>query len=245
MADINQDGFQDLFITHFSMETNTIYQNHGEGNFSDMTQVFGMSQPSYMSMGWGAAFVDINNNGYDDLIVANGHIHDFIQKTDDRQSYGQVNHVFFNNLGKNYTLQKSNETFKEPSLKSSRGLATGDWNNDGKIDFAVNNIVDTFEIFQNTDQNTNNWLGIQLNGSKQNSSAIGAVVKVKTGEKSQRKEVISGGSYMSQSDLRLIFGLGDFKNPVEIFVKWPDGKESSHTVKEINKYHVLSYPKSQ
>lgn len=245
MADINQDGHQDLLVSHFSMETNTIYQNYGDGNFSDMTHVFGISQASYMSMGWGAAFVDVNNNGFDDLIIANGHIHDFIKKTDARQSYGQLNQIFLNQLGKKYTLQKTEESFSSQSKKSSRGLATADWNNDGKIDFAINNIIDKLEVFKNTDNNSNNWLGVKLLGSKNNSSAIGAVVTLKTANLSQRKEVLSGVSFMSQSDLRLIFGLGEFNKPVKLIVNWPDGNESTHTLNEINRYHVLSYPHSK
>ena len=242
MADINQDGLQDLLISHFSMETNTIYQNYGEGNFSDMTHVYGLNQTSYMSMGWGTSFIDINNNGFDDLIVANGHIHDFVKKTDARQSYGQLNQIFFNQQGEKFSLQKSDDSFSSPSSKSSRGLATADWNNDGKIDFAINNIVDKFEIFENTDKNSNNWLGIQLKGNKLNTSAIGAVVTLKSGETSQRKEVLSGVSFMSHSDLRLIFGLANKKQPVNLSIKWPDGKTSSHSINEINRYHELSYP---
>ncbi|MFK8011072.1 MAG: CRTAC1 family protein [Marinicellaceae bacterium] len=243
LADINQDGYQDIFITHYSMETNTLYQNYGEGNFSDMTHVYGMNQTSYMSMGWGTSFVDINNNGYDDLIVANGHLINYIKKIDDRQTYGQVNHIYLNQKGKAFTLQNHKESFSTEIKKSSRGLATADWNNDGKIDFAVNNIVDEFKMYKNTDENSNNWIGINLIGNKINSSAIGAVVTLKTENMSQRKEVFSGVSYMSQSDLRLIFGLGDFKQAVEFMVKWPDGKESKHTISELNKYHTLNYPK--
>jgi len=242
ISDIDRDGFQDLFITHYSMETNTIYQNYGEGNFSDMTHLFGLNQSSYMSMGWGTAFADINNNGFDDLIVANGHIHDFIKKTDARQTYGQLNQIFLNQKGKKLVLQKPNESFALPSKKSSRGLAIADWNNDGKTDFAINNIVDKFEIFKNTDKNTNNWIGIKLIGNKINTSAVGAVVTLKNGEFSQRKEILSGTSFMSHSDLRIIFGLGNTKQPVEISIKWPDGKISSHSIKKHNQYHTLKYP---
>ena len=204
--------------------------------------LFGMSQPSYMSMGWSIAFADVNNNGFEDIIVANGHLQDFIKKIDSRQSYAQPNQLILNQEGKKFLLQQNDKTFSTQDPKASRGLAIADWNNDGKIDFAVNNIVDKFEIFKYTDKNSNSWLGIQLNGSKQNSSAIEAVVTIKTNDTSQRKEVISGGSYMSQSELRLVFGLGDFKEPIDLHIKWPDGKASHHSIKEINKYHVLNYP---
>ncbi len=241
LADINQDDKQDLIVTHFSMETNTLYQNFGDGNFSDMTHLFDLNQSSYMSMGWGISFNDINNNGYEDLIVANGHIHDFIKKTDSRQSYAQDNQVFLNHKGKKFVLQDAKFSITGSSKKSSRGLATADWNNDGKIDLAISNIVDKLEVFENIDSNNNNWLGIKLIGNMNNTSAIGAIVTVTSGPMKQRKEIISGGSYMSQSDFRLIFGLGDYKKNVEITIQWPDGKMLKKSINKLNSYHTIRY----
>ena len=241
LADINNDNKQDIIVSHFSMETNTIYLNFGDGFFSDSTQNFGINNSSYMSMGWGMALTDINNNGFEDLIVANGHIHEFSAKIDARQTYKQPNQVFINQSGKKYKVMPDQETFSPINHKSSRGLAMADWNNDGKIDLAINNINDSVDVYENVEKNQNNWAGIKLVGSKQNSSAIGAVVTMTIGDLSIRKEIMSGGSFQSQSDLRLIFGLGKNTEPVKIDIIWPNGKKDKHTIKNLNKYHTIKY----
>ncbi len=241
MADVDRNGHQDLMLTHFSMETNTLYHNFGEANFADMTQPMGLNTSSFMSMGWGIAFVDVNNNGYDDLLVANGHINEFIHKVDNRQSYKQKNQLFLNEAGKKLIVQPYEQSFSTTTHYSSRGLATADWNNDGKIDVAISNNNEVIEVFENTHANNHQWLGIALVGPKTNRSAIGAVVTLKSGNMAQRKEVISGGSFMSQSDFRLLFGMAKHKAGVKISVQWPDGQISSHDIQQLNRYHTITY----
>ncbi len=241
IGDINNDSKQDIIVSHFSMETNTIYQNFGGTFFSDSTQNFGINNSSYMSMGWGLSLADINNDGLEDLIVANGHIHEFAAKIDSRQTYKQANQIFINDSGKKFNVVSEDKAFHPITHKSSRGLAMADWNNDGKIDLAINNINDSVDVFENIDSNVNNWIGVKLIGNKINRSAIGAVVTLNNGDLVIRKEVISGGSFQSQSDLRLLFGLGQNKGPVHIEVKWLDGKKSSVNIEKINKYHTIIY----
>jgi len=241
IGDINNDLLQDIVVSHFSLETNTIYQNQGNSLFTDTTQSMGLNQSSYMSMGWGIALIDIDNSGSEDLIVANGHINDFINKVDARQTYKQANQIFLNNGNNKLLLQENKKSFFNSKIKSSRGMAVADWNNDGKIDLAFNNIDDEISVFKNTNNNSNNWLGISLKGNKVNSSAIGAAVIVTAGKLKQRKEIISGGSFMSQSDFRLIFGLGTYKDKLNVLVIWPDGKQSKHKINKLNQYVELNY----
>jgi len=242
ISDINHDGFQDLAISHFSLETNTIYLNHQGQYFIDATQKFGISRTSFMSMGWGMAFADVNNDGYDDLLVANGHIHDFIQELDSRQHYQQPNQLFINHIGQQFNVMAFEEAFLVDQHRSSRGLAMVDWNNDGHIEFAINNVNDRLTLYENAVHNDHSWLGLQLIGAAVNHCAIGAVVTIKSADVVQRKEVYSGGSFMSQSDMRILFGLGGYKGTVDVSIRWPDGKHSQHVITEFNRYHSLRHP---
>ncbi len=243
IGDLDHNGYQDLILSHFSMETNTVYLNYKNNNFADMTQSKGLNRTSFMSLGWGMSLVDIDNDGYDDLIVANGHINDFIAEVDSRQTYNQANQIFlYDYKKKKLNLIDFEQSFSSPSTnKSSRGLATADWNNDGKIDFAVSNTNDHVDVFENRNNNSNNWIGIKLIGNKINRSAIGAVVTVKSENLIQRKEVISGGSFMSQSDPRLIFGLDENDSPASVSIVWPDGKKTHLKVEKLNQYHSINY----
>lgn len=241
IADINHDGYQDIIASHFSLETNTLYQNYGNSMFADMTQAYGLNQSSFIKMGWGISFSDVNNDSYDDLIVANGHLHDFIKKIDSRQTYQQSNQLFLNNKGRKFGLQTHENSFVAAKDKASRGLAMGDFNNDGKVDVAINNINDEVDVFINKDENKNNWLAIKLVGNKVNRSAIGAIVIVKSGNLVQRKEVVSGGSFMSQADFRLIFGLTNHSGTVEVNITWPNGNKKKINIDKLNRYHTIQY----
>jgi hypothetical protein len=241
LGDVDNNGYQDLIVSHFSMETNTAYLNKGKLLFSDSTNLLKLSQASYMFMGWGLELKDFNNDGFEDLVVANGHIHEFIKNIDSRQSYEQENQLFINQKQNQFQLTLFANPLSSSKNKSSRGLATADWNNDGRIDLAINNINDSLDVYENISANSNNWLGISLVGSKLNRSAIGAVVTVQSNNLKQRKEVISGGSFMSQSDIRLIFGLGSYNDPVTVLIVWPDGKMSEYKIEKLNQYHKIQY----
>ena len=242
LGDIDHNQYQDLILSHFSLETNTIYQNYKNNKFYDMTQSKGLNQSSLMSLGWGITLKDINNDGFEDLLVANGHIHKFINKVDSRQFYKQPNQIFFTDKkSQRFTLVDKDKSFSNSKIKSSRGLATADWNNDGLIDLAISNADDYFDIYENSDNHSNNWIGFELKGKLINSSAIGAVIILEAGKLKQRKEVLSGGSYLSQSDFRLVFGLKDFGKTAKATIIWPDGKKSFQEFTQLNKYYKIEY----
>jgi hypothetical protein len=242
LGDINNDLKNDLFITHFSMETNTLYEANKSGFFIDKTLSYNLANSSLKNMSWGTSILDLNNDGYNDIIIANGHIHDFVADYNSSQTYKQDNQIYLNNHAKKFALLDNQVAFKNVTKKSSRGLATGDFNNDGQLDFAVNNLNDKIDLLKNNGNN-NNWIGIKLIGANENTSAIGAVVTIKYADKFLAKEVLSGGSFMSQSDFRLIFGLDKYSSKVEVFVKWPNKTLTKQTIIKLNRYHTIHYKK--
>ncbi len=239
LGDLNRDGFQDVVVSHFSLETNTIYLNHQAQYFLDASAKMGIVKASLLPMGWGMALSDVDNDGDEDLLVANGHIHHFIGELDGRQNYHQANQLFLNNGKGQLEIQATAKAFIVDQHRSSRGFGVADWNNDGQIDFAVNNINDRSTLYENSHNNDHQWLGIKLIGPKNNRSAIGAVVTVSSGDLLQRKEVISGGSFMSQSDVRLLFGLVNYSGAVRVQIKWPDAKLQTVNIDVLNQYHTI------
>jgi len=220
VADYDCDGWLDIYKTNFSDDTPDLYHNNGDGTFTDVTFASGLGvNTQYVC--WGAGFVDYDNDGWPDLIQVNGHVYPEINRQNLGQTFKEPRFVY-KNLG--------NGKFKDVSALmgpgisarySSRGCAFGDFDNDGDIDVLVLNMNDPPSLLRNDGGNKNDWIKLKLIGTKCNRTAIGARVRVVTGKHSQMNDVASGGSVMSQSDLRLHFGLGQTKVVDLIEVKWP------------------------
>jgi hypothetical protein len=220
VADYDMDGWLDIFKTHFEDDTCVLYRNNGDGSWTDVTFVSGVGiNTRYVN--WGAGFVDYDNDGWPDIFHVTGHVYPEIEQYNlDAQFLSP--RIVYRNLG--------NGKFKDVSAQmgpgvtarwSSRGCAFGDYDNDGDIDVLVLNMNDVPSLLRNDGGNQNNWIKIKLTGIKCNRTAIGARVRVVTGNHAQIDEVHSGTSVMSQSDLRLHFGLGQAKVVDLIEVKWP------------------------
>ncbi len=220
VADYDCDGWLDIFKTNFSDDTSDLYHNNGDGTFTDVTFLSGVGVNTQY-VGWGAGFADYDNDGWPDIIQVNGHVYPEIEKFNLGATF-KVPRVVYKNLG--------NGKFKDVSAQmgpgiterfSSRGCAFGDFDNDGGIDVLVLNMNDPPSLLHNVGGNKNNWIKLKLIGTRCNRTAIGARVRVVTGKHIQMNEVASGTSVMSQSDLRLHFGLGRAKEIDLIEVKWP------------------------
>ncbi len=220
VADYDCDGCFDIFKTNFSDDTSDLYHNNGDGTFTDVTFISGVGVNTQY-VGWGAGFIDYDNDGWPDIFQANGHVYPEIEKYNLGQTF-KVPRIVYRNLG--------NGKFKDVSAQlgpgiserySSRGCAFGDFDNDGDIDVLVLNMNDPPSLLRNDGGNKNNWIKIKLLGTKCNRTAIGARVRVVTGKHAQIDEVHCGTSVMSQSDLRLHFGLGQSKIVDALEVKWP------------------------
>jgi hypothetical protein len=220
VADYDMDGWFDIFKTHFQDDTCVLYHNNGDGSWTDVTFVSGVGvNTQYVN--WGAGFMDYDNDGWPDIFHVTGHVYPEIE-TYHLDATFKSPRIVYRNMG--------NGKFKDVSAQmgpgvterfSSRGCAFGDYDNDGDVDVLVLNMNDPPSLLRNDGGNRNNWIKIKLIGTKCNRTAVGARVRVVTGNHAQMDEVHTGYSVMSQGDLRLHFGVGQAKTIDLIEVKWP------------------------
>jgi hypothetical protein len=220
VADYDCDGRFDIFKTNFVDDTSNLYHNDGDGTFTDLSSnsAVGINN-NYVA--WGCGFADYDNDGWPDIIQVNGHVYPEVDRYKIGESFKNPR-IVYRNLG-NGRFQDVSQAMG-PGIAarfSSRGAAFGDYDNDGGIDVLINNMNDLPSLLHNVGGNKQNWIKIKLIGTKCNRTAIGARVRVVTGKHAQMDEVHSGGSVMSQSDLRLHFGLGEVSAADLIEVKWP------------------------
>ena len=222
VGDYDADGWLDIFKTNFSDDTPNLYHNIGGGKFDDVVFSAGLGTLTSF-VGWGAGFVDVDNDGWLDLLYVNGHVYPEVDRYKMDSAYRQPR-VLYRNLGTGRFENVSSRAGPAFSERfSSRGAAFGDFNNDGLIDVVIANMNDKPSLWLNDTANSNHAILLSLTGTRSNRSAIGARVRVLTGGHSQIAEVHSGDSVMSMSDLRLHFGLGNASRVDAIEISWPSG----------------------
>ncbi len=232
-GDYDNDGWLDLTVSNYQTETNTVYHNHDGTFFTDNTITSGIAEVTHGYLGWGIRFFDYDNDGYQDIFVANGHLMDNITLLEKHVTYPQRN-LLFRNLGDGTFANVMSETDGLALKKVSRGAAIGDYDNDGDLDILVTNCNQRSDLLQNTVGNRNNWIQIQVVGQKSNRSGIGARIKVVTGTHVQYREVQSGGSYLSFHDLRAHFGVGNAEQIELLEIRWPSGHIDRGTDLRVN-----------
>ncbi|MDA2933426.1 CRTAC1 family protein [Acidobacteria bacterium AH-259-D05] len=224
-GDYDNDGHLDLYVTNFSDDYNTLYRNEGDSFFRDMTYAADLAFPTWQFLGWGTGFFDFNNDGWGDLFVSNGHIYPQVEDYQIGTHFRQRNLVF-QNLGTGKFKEVGEDLIDTSRTNwSSRGSAFADFDNDGDIDIAINNIDASPSLLRNEGGNlSGHWLILELEGVRTNRSAIGARVTIETSEGTQSKEVAGGGSYQATDELRLHFGLGSSSETASVTVRWTDGR---------------------
>jgi hypothetical protein len=229
LGDYDHDGRLDLFITNFDDDYNTLYHNDGKGSFTDVSYAAKVAAISLPYVGWGTWFFDYDNDGWADLLVVNGHVYPQLP------TYRQRNFVHHNN--RNGTFKEVGAQLGTPFVekRTGRGAAFGDIDNDGDVDVVINNLDGPPQVLRNDGGNSNNSVLIKLIGVKSNRDGIGARVKIVSGDLNQIGEVYSGGSYLSQSDLRLHFGLEKQSKINLVEVHWPSGIVDRVTNVDANK----------
>jgi hypothetical protein len=222
-ADYDRSGHVSLIITNFANQMLSLYHNEGNGLFVDEAPSSEVGRASLVTLGFGCFFFDYDNDGWQDIFVADGHIENEIERVQKRVSYAEPPHLF-RNLGAGKfqeVTQQSGPVFAAP--KVARGAAYADIDNDGALDLLVMTNGGPAYLFH-SEGATNHSLRVKLEGTRSNRDGIGAIVRVTSGNDKQWKMVKSGSSYLSQSELVLTFGLGDKNSSDQIEVQWPSGQ---------------------
>jgi len=227
-GDFDRDGRLDIFVTNFSEEPDALFWNQGEKGFTDIAASAGVARPSFQPVGWGAAFFDMDNDGWLDLIVANGHVYPQMDLVEGGAPFREPLLLFRNKHDRTFEDVTTLAGLDRLPPASRRGLAVGDVNNDGKLDIVLLNIGEPPTLLINRTQSSHHAVLFHLVGTKSNKAAIGARAVVASGESVQMGEVRSGSSYLSQNDLRLHFGLGDATSISSVQIVWPSGKAETY-----------------
>jgi len=236
--DLDGDGFQDIFVTNFSQQTNAFWHNNGDGTFDETTNELGLGKISYVMSGFGTRFLDYNNDGLVDLFVLNGHPFEPINKVIPETTYAEPPFLF-ENTGKGF---REVAALHGAALKRSflgRGLAVGDIDNDGDSDLLLLNAGEPPVLLRNDGGNQNHWLGVRLVGAKSNRDGVGAKVTISAGGRQRSKVLIGGTSYCSASDQRLLFGIGDNEKIDSLIVRWPSGQVTTSKDITIDRYVTI------
>ena len=226
-GDYDNDGDIDLWVSNFSLETNCLMQNDGDGYFEDVTFDTNLADPSFYSLGFGTRFIDFDNDGWLDLLVGNGHIWDNVKQIDAKMSYAQPVQLFHNQGGAPQNHAGFTEITAEAELDKThyvvRGMLFGDIDTDGDVDVVLCQSNRPTVILSNEVGNANAWLTVKLVGTDGNTDAIGAQVQLEAGGMTFLREVICGASYLSGNDLRICFGLGDAARVDDLQIRWHNG----------------------
>ena len=236
VGDYENSGHLSLYVTTFSDDYYSLYRNEGDGNFSDVSFQTGVAAVTIPFLGWGTGFLDYDNDGWNDIFAANGHVYPGVDQNDWGMTYAQRPLLFRNLDGKHFQVVPAASNSGLGVVVCARGAAFGDLFNDGKIDVVLNTIDGAPVLLRNVVSNGNNWVELQLvGGAKGPRDAIGAKAFLTANGMTQRNDVISGGSYISNNDMRLHFGIGKAKIVDKLEIRWPDGNKEIIALPSINR----------
>jgi hypothetical protein len=239
-GDINGDGRQDLFVANVDQEMFSLYRNDGNEFFSDVAAFHGVAQATRLLSGWGLKFFDYDNDGQLDLILANGHPDDMIESYSQQVRYKEPL-VLFHNDGKKLANVTAEAGPAFQKMYPARGLAVGDYNNDGRLDVLIGNNGEAPVLLKNAAGAGNHWVGLKLQGTGCNRDAVGATITWSYGDVVRSRYKANGGSYLSSHDLREVLGLGGAAkvNWVEITWPQPSGRVERFTDVPVDRYVTI------
>ncbi|HUK24616.1 MAG TPA: CRTAC1 family protein [Terriglobales bacterium] len=236
-GDYIHSGYQDLVKTNFSDDTPTLYLNHGDNNFDDVTYDAGLGRIKNW-LGWGVQFYDFDNSGWPGILIANGHVYPEVDGKGLGTSYRQPKVAYYNLRDGSFTNITAEAGAVLSEKHSGRGMALADLFNNGHQEALVNNMNETPSLYYNRAP-VGNFISLRLVGVKSNRAALGAVVTLEEGKDKRAMEVRSGDGFISQSDLRLHFGLGKSDQAEKIVIRWPSGLVETLTNVPANRYYVV------
>ena len=232
-TDFDGDGWQDLFVANIDQELFSLYRNQKDLTFTDEPGEIGPA--TRLLSGWGLKFFDYNNDGYPDLFLANGHPDDMVEKMTTRVKYKEPI-LMFENLGTKFRDVSAQSGSVFSNSFPARGLAVGDYDNDGDLDVLISNNGQAPMLLRNDGGNRNNWVGLQLVATKSNPGAVGAVISWQVGTRKFRRLKTTGGSYLASHDPREILGAGPGGKIESVEIRWPSGKFDKLTNLPMNSY---------
>jgi hypothetical protein len=223
LGDYDNDGWLDLYISDFQKSSDHLWHNSGKGYFDEVSDQAGITVPTREVLSFGGGFVDYDNDGWLDLFIANGHVYPEIEVASPGTHYKQHNSLFHNEMNGKFVETSAAAGLTALPPRAGRGVAFADFDNDGFVDMVVSNDGDPPSLLHNSGSNGNHFVNFKLVGTKSNRDALGARIRVMAGGISQIREIMGGGSYLSQSELRANFGLS--KNTVvqNVEITWPSG----------------------
>jgi hypothetical protein len=239
VADFNHTGRESIFVSHFSEDYGTLWRNDGNLSFADVSYTSGIAHSTLPYVGWGDVFFDLDNEGWPDLFLVNGHVYPQVDTEPLVSKYKEPKLLFMNQRDGQFkdVSRVAGEALQIPQV--SRGVAAGDLFNDGRIDLVIENLEGQPMILRPEGLSHNHWISLELEGTKSNRLALNAQVRVIAGPLTQTDEVRSGGSYMSQSDLRLHFGLGNHVQADRIEIVWPSGEKETLTNLAADRFYCI------
>ncbi len=239
IGDYLQSGKFAIYVTNFADEHNTLYRNNGSYDFTDVSFTAKVGQISRPYVGWGTGFFDLDNDTWLDLFVVNGHVYPQMDNIVAGAKYQQGKLLFINKGDGTFCDGTVQGGAALTELRVSRGAAFGDLDNDGSIDIVVEDLDSSPMILKNEGDKTNHWLTLELGAKHGNPLAIGARIKVTTGNTVQTEEIRSGASYLSQNDLRVHFGLGKALKADQIEIRWNSGKVETIRNVAADKFYAI------
>ncbi len=246
IGDYDNDGKLDVYITNFSDDSNTLYHNDGGGNFTDVTFQAGHGEPTIPFLGWGTNFLDFDNNGWLDVFIANGHVYPIVDKYQWGTSFAQQPLLFRNLANGRFERVGAAPNSGLAGAWTSRGMAKGDLDGDGKVDVLMNNFNGAPTVLRNVTESKNHWLSLKLIGDPKQKTprdAIGSLAWVTIGKLRLRGDVISGAGYASQSDLKLHFGLGEATKVEKVEISWANGKSEIVNINAVDRVWMVTQGK--
>jgi hypothetical protein len=240
--DVNGDGLPELFVTNFANEYNTLYQNMGKGTFMDSTPFYGLAADTTPFVGWGTALVDLDNDGWPDNFVTNGHVDDNREELGEPVPYAEIPLLFANLKGERFRLATRDAGPYFDTGHVGRGAAFGDLDNDGDIDIVVNHKDGPPALLRNDTVSPNHWIRVELQGTRSNRDAIGAKVKIVAGGRTIVRHRKGGVSMESSCDPRLTIGVGTAEVVSKLTVIWPSGTTSTLENLKIDCAYIVVEP---
>lgn len=239
IADYDHSGRESLYVSNFSERPNMLFRNSGSGLFEDATAQIVPTNSHNRILTFGCEFFDYDADGWQDVITNNGHVEMFPAQRTPGVEYKQPKQLLHNEGGKTLRLVSDPQLLGELSTPTlGRGLAIGDYNNDGHLDFLAANQEERPQLFHNKTKNKNNWISLRLVGTKSNRDAIGARVALRAGKLKQSASVHGGSSYLSTSDRRLYFGLNTAARVDELQIRWPSGLRQTIKDLDANRFYI-------